>query len=247
MVQTFHTSIIRQNVAHTDVMKVSCLRVDCDSNGSSLNALCLGAVSVKISCNSDCVWSCCHFKVLDVSEAEFTANPLFIVVWQHMARLATLFGATPSTVDATVAVREISSDNDRFQLDSKLGAVVSVEGVSMRKAMTETIFSPETHDIPNVTTATMHAISSHMSVKGAVQMLGDKALPSDVSSLVREVVGSFNFAASFDEKSLGNARRAQNSLFEKALTEIVDTVERAIGIIQCKGICVYFILLFRGG
>lgn len=56
-----------------------------------------------------------------------------------------MFGGLIVLADVTVAVRDVSSEEDRFQLDSKLNAVASSEAASMLRAMmTETIFHAKT-------------------------------------------------------------------------------------------------------
>merc|ERR1719446_1038901 len=69
-----------------------------------------------------------------------------------------------------------------------------------------------------------------MDVKTAVQTMGDKQLPAEVHSLVQKVGGEGNgFAEKFSEDSLAKARRALNSLIEKAWIELDDKI------FKCKG------------
>lgn len=74
-----------------------------------------------------------------------------------------MFGVLNFEVDATVAVRDVPSEEDCFRLDSKLNAVASFEVASMPKAMTELTSNSKTHDIPTFTTAAMHSISNSAS------------------------------------------------------------------------------------
>ena len=84
------------------------------------------------------------------------------------------------------------------------------------KAMTETIFSAEPHDIPKSTTAVMHAISNHMDLKTAVQTMGEGKLLDHALSSVQKVgwSGESGFAVGFYEKSLARGRRALKSLIK---------------------------------
>jgi len=145
-----------------------------------------------------------------------------------MARFATLFGVTAWLADAAVAVRDVSNDGSRFQLDAQLSAVASADAAATLTALTESIFNLEQHEIPKVSQAAMNSIASSMDVKTAVQTMESEKLPDEVSNLVQKV-GNNGFKEQFSEESLAKARRALNSLIEKAWVELDDKI------FKCKG------------
>jgi len=127
---------------------------------------------------------------------------------------------------AAVLLRGNDLVDGGYQEENSLRAFVSSEVGTTLETVASVLMDPTLEETTNVDEA-LRAASKQMDIKSAVSLMDKKPLPEDVSNLVAKVqTGTFG---GFSEESLAKARRALNSLVEKAWIELDNKI------FKCKG------------
>lgn len=114
---------------------------------------------------------------------------------------------------------------------------VSSQGSRLLDTLTSSMLDPRVSGSMDIGSA-MTAMEGHIDAASAAKMVVHKGLPQDVQSMVQEFANgntsadgssSGGFSEAFSEESLAKARKALNSLIEKAWIELDDKI------MECKG------------